>query len=110
MFRFEINKLLFLQEEEYQKIREENDITDQEQRQLQADIKAYNEELKQTIIIVNTEFENMTITNGIEDSLKKQELKREYENYLDLKNKNKMLTQQLNDKKRELFTIEVNYN
>jgi len=52
----------------------------------------------------------MTITNGIEDSLKKQELKREYENYLDLKNKNKMLTQQLNDKKRELFTIEVNYN
>lgn len=50
----------------------------------------------------------MSVANGIEESLKKQELKREYENYVNLKNKNKMLENQLNDKRRELFTTEVN--
>jgi len=63
--------------------------------------------MKQTIKIVNTEFENMSVANGVEDSLKKQELKREYENYLELKKKNKILSQELNERRRELFTIEV---
>ncbi len=78
-----------------------------EKNQLQDDVKAYNFELKQTIIIVKTEFENMSIANGIEDSMKRQELKKEYENYLEIKKKNKTLEQTLSERKRELFTSEV---
>lgn len=59
------------------------------------------------MVFVQSEFDNLCITNGIEGSQKKIELKKEYENLLELKQKNKILEQQLYDRKREMFTLEV---
>lgn len=87
----------------------ENDKAESELNQFTDDVNAYKEQHKETIIKVQMEFQNMSETNGIEDSKKKQELRKEYENLLDLKNKNKLLEQQLHDRRRELFTIEVSF-
>lgn len=73
-------------------------------------LKAYNnknDDLKNTVFIIDKELENIKISNGIETTQKKSELRTEYEKYLQIKNNNKNLMEDLYNSRRELYHIEV---
>jgi len=66
-----------------------------------------NDDFKNTILNIDHELENMKITNGIEETVKKSELRSEYERYLQVKYNNKNLMEELYNARRELYHIEV---
>lgn len=66
-----------------------------------------NDDFKNTILNIDKELENMKITNGVEENIKKSELRSEYEKYLQIKNNNKNLMEELYNARRDLYHIEV---
>jgi hypothetical protein len=68
-----------------------------------------NDEFKNTVLSIDKDLENIKVSNGIEETVKKSELKQEYEKYLSIKNNNKNLMEELYNARRELYHIELVY-
>ena len=87
----------------------QNEITDLE-KEINSILKVYNnknDDFKNTILQIDKELENVKISNGVHETLKKSELRTEYERYLQVKNTNKSLMEDLYNSRRELYHIEV---
>jgi len=83
---------------------------DELEKEINNILKVYNnknDDFKNTILNIDKELENMKITNGVEETMKKSELRNEYERYLQVKNNNKNLMEELYNARRELYHIEV---
>jgi len=68
-----------------------------------------NDDFKNTILNIDKDLENVRVSNGIEETVKKSELRKEYERYLSIKNNNKNLMEELYNARRELYHIELVY-
>lgn len=80
------------------------------EKEINSILKVYNnknDDFKNTILNIDKELENIRITNGVEETMKKSELRSEYERYLMVKNNNKNLMEELYNARRELYHIEV---
>jgi hypothetical protein len=80
------------------------------EKEINSILKLYNnknDDFKNTILNIDKELENVKITNGVEETMKKSELRSEYERYLQIKNHNKNLMEELYNARRDLYHIEV---
>jgi len=80
------------------------------EKEINSIMKVYNnknDDFKNTILNIDKELENIKITNGVEENIKKSELRNEYEKYLHIKNNNKNLMDDLYNARRDLYHIEV---
>lgn len=80
------------------------------EKEINSILKVYNnknDDFKNTIVNIDKELENIKITNGVEETMKKSELRSEYERYLHIKNNNKNSMEELYNARRELYQIEV---
>lgn len=68
-----------------------------------------NDDFKNTILSIDKDLEKIKVSNGIEETVKKSELKKEYEKYLAIKSNNKNLMEELYNARRELYHIELVY-
>jgi chromosome segregation ATPase len=99
----QVNKM----QEEFAQVQKEIEELDVEYKTVHNDFNTKNENLKATVNVVNDELNNMEISNGIEETSKKSELRKEYENYLAMKNVNKLLMEKMYEARRELYYLEV---
>jgi len=67
------------------------------------------EELKETILMVNEEYSKVNDNNTLEDNMKKQEIKQEQENLMEIKKENRDLLEEHFNLKRELYLLELQY-
>ena len=66
-----------------------------------------NDLFRKTINSMNFEMDSVTTANGVEETMMKQEQRKEYENYLNIKSINKNLVEQLHQMRRDLYYLEV---
>jgi hypothetical protein len=95
--------------EELKGHQEEIQSTEKEIASIMKNYNVKNDEFKNTILSIDKDLENIKVSNGIEETVKKSELKKEYEKYLSIKNNNKNLMEELYNARRELYHIELVY-
>lgn len=76
---------------------------------IQKNYNVKNDEFKNTVLSIDRDLESIKVVNGVEETVKKSELKKEYEKYLSIKNNNKNLMDELYNARRELYHIELVY-
>jgi|LauGreDrversion4_2_1035121.scaffolds.fasta_scaffold853087_1 hypothetical protein len=80
-----------------------------EYKSLMSQYKTENEDQRVTVNTVDKELDLITLTEGVEDSKKKAEIRQEYENFIKVKSENKLLEDNMHALRRELFYLEVRY-
>jgi hypothetical protein len=76
-------------------------------KSLMTQYKTESEDQRITVNTVDRELDLITLTEGIQDSKKKAEIRQEYENFIQVKNENKILEDNMHALRRELFYLEV---
>jgi hypothetical protein len=99
--------LIVKMNEEYLQINNETQEYEVELKEMMYLFNDKNDAFRQTINSINYELDSITISNGVEETQMKQELKKEYENYLNIKTENKNLVEQLHQLRRDLYYMEV---
>jgi len=67
------------------------------------------EEIKNTTLLINEEFGKVNEISSKEHNVKKQDIKQEFENLIEIKKDNKNATEKLYDLKKELYHLENQY-
>jgi chromosome segregation ATPase len=99
----QLNKL----KEEFKTIHKELFDLEVEYRTSLNEYNEKNENIKHTINSVNDELSTVTLANGIEETNKKSEMRKGYEEYLNVKNQNKDFLEKLYEYRRDLYYLEV---
>lgn len=95
--------------EEFNSIGEELIELEKEYAVTLQEYKMKEEEFKNTVLLINNEINKVSDNNLLEDNLKKQETKLEYESLMEIKQDNKDLLEQYYNLKRELYIAELEY-
>ena len=95
--------------EEFNNIGEELIELEKEYAVTLLDYKMKEEELKNTVLSVNDEVVKAKDNNEMENNVKKQEIRLEYESLMDIKKDNKNLLEEHFNLKRELYILELQY-
>lgn len=95
--------------EEFNNIGEELIEMEKEYAVTLQEYKIKEEELKNTILLVSEEYNKVSDNNSQEANFKKQEIKQEYENLIEIKTENKDLIEEHANLKKELYLLEIQY-
>jgi chromosome segregation ATPase len=93
--------------EDITNIEEQTQKLNEEINELMASLKIKRDQLKKTINTVGQEEEKNDVNNQVEESMKKLVTKLEYDKFLEMKDKNTSLEEQLEHLQRELYYLEV---
>lgn len=94
---------------EFETLNGEIEQIEKEYKELLNDYNEKNENLKLTVNSVNNEMSIVTVAEGVEETNKISEMKKEYEKYLVAKNENKLLMEKMHELRRELYYLEISY-
>jgi Mor family transcriptional regulator len=99
----QINRLV----DEFDKTGKDIEELEKEYKLVLDEYNLQNENYKLTVNSVNQDLDQMTVSNGIEETIKKSDTKIEYESYMKIKGDNKMLMEKMHESRTELYYLEV---
>lgn len=100
---------IFKLTEEFDKTQTDIEDLEKEYKIVMDEYNTQNENYKLTVNSVNKDLSEMTLSNGIEETIKKSDTRIEYESYLKVKGENKKLMEKMHELRTELYYLEVIY-
>lgn len=95
--------------EEYDQVNKEISDLEVEYKVCLNEYNERNQNLKSTINSVNDDYTSVSVANGVEETNKKQEMRKEYEAYLAIKNENQLYMDKMHNLRHELYYLELGY-